>query len=67
MTERRTRSPRSGPASPMMISGVVEASVLTSASGSSDSARKNVAVAPNIASPRAIWSRLRDETSSRRG
>ena len=55
MAFRVTRSPSSGPASATMMSGVVDARVLTSASGSSESARKKVAVAPNMASPRASW------------
>jgi hypothetical protein len=48
------RSPSNGPARATTISGVVEASVLTSASGSRDRARKNDAVAPKLANPRAI-------------
>ena len=50
-----------------MMSGVVEASVLTSASGNSESARKKLKVAPNMATPRAICVRFRDDSNRRRG
>ena len=56
---RVTRSPSSGPARATTTKGVVDASVLTEASGSIERARKNEAVAPKLAGEGPPWSHKR--------